>query len=202
MSERVDAGGGRLRDSEPPVVSAGGWDPPADLAYGEKLELLRSYLQASGLRTMVETGLYNGRGSGMELADLLDTYYIIDVSEEQIVAAIKQGYTDVWTGDSGVLMPGVLASLHKPAFFWLDAHLVSTEDEPNASPLLAELAAIVAWPHATTSTVLIDDVRLMARKGWPSLEQVLAVCESVWSCTVARDVLRCVPREGVMQVHV
>jgi len=75
------------------------WNPPADLAYADKILVLRDYAQRYGLRTMVETGLYGGRGSGMEMRDLIDRYEVIDSDLDQCLAASNAG-AKVWYGDS------------------------------------------------------------------------------------------------------
>jgi hypothetical protein len=171
------------------------WEPQADLAYGQKIELIRSYLMSTGLRTMVETGLYNGNGSGMQLQDLLDTYIVCDISPEQCEAARAKGFTAV-EGDSGYSMPSVLAQLSGPAFFWLDAHLVSEQDEPNYSSVMGELDAILAWEHHRASTILIDDLRMMGREGWPTVEAVRVTVGNVWVREETSDVMRLTPRES------
>ncbi len=169
------------------------WEPEADLSYGAKLEVIRRHLQAYGLRTMIETGLYNGQGSGMQMLDLLDSYVVIDTDRAQCEVAETRGAT-AYLGDSGEVLADLLPTLGRPALFWLDAHLVATSDEENSSPLLAELDAILAWPHHRESVILVDDIRMMGRPGWPTLEHVRVKVGNAWVREERDDVLRLLPR--------
>jgi hypothetical protein len=168
------------------------------LSHAEKVELLGQYLTDSQARVLVETGLYGGGGSGMNFVDRIGQYIILDMDEGNCRIA-KENFPDalVVCGDSGTTLPGVLARLHVPALFWLDAHLVVDIDETEAldewpCPLLPELAAIAAWEHGAASTVLIDDIRLLGSYGWPSRGDVLGAC-SGWALAEAHDIIRLTP---------
>ena len=167
-------------------------------SHGDKVDLIGRYLADSGRRVMVETGLYGGGGSGMNFVDRLDLYVILDMDAENcLTARANFPAAVVVSGDSGKTLPGLLERLHVPALFWLDAHLVADIDETAAldkwpCPLLDELAAIHAWPHAYTSTILIDDVRLFGSYGWPNRADVLAACHG-WQLAEADDILRLTP---------
>ena len=119
----------------------------------------------------------------------------MEANDASAAIARARGF-DVRTGDSAYLLPMLLASRNGPAFFWLDAHLVEEAYEENSSPLDAELAAILAWPHAAGSVVLIDDVRMMGREGWPAVRGVLEqayVRPGHWAMEVKDDILRLTP---------
>lgn len=159
-----------------------------------KVQVLRDYLQKTGLRTLVETGLYEGAGSGGGCIDLLDSLVIIDISPENCDKA-GRNYPSarVIQGDSAEVLPAILPDLG-PALFWLDAHYVvdyDTEDvlDKYPVPLIRELSAIVSWQHAPQSVVLVDDVRLFGAYGWPTLDDVLALADR-WNATVKDDILR------------
>lgn len=170
------------------------WNPPADLTYSAKLDVIRSYLeQMPRPRTMIETGLYAGNGSGMQMGVLLDTYIALDIDPEQVASAQARGYTAV-AGDSADTLAGVLATVSGPALFWLDAHLVSEYDEENASSLMGELDAILAWPHHATSVVLIDDLRMCGRQGWPTVQEIRDKVGDIWQREEAADIMRLTPR--------
>lgn len=173
------------------------WNPAADLTYPAKIEVLRDYARRFELRTLVETGLYNGRGSGMELRDVVNTWIVLDVDEEQVAQAISvHGATDGFIGDSGTRMGYMLADLEEPALFWLDAHAVTEDRDANSSPLAAELRAILSWLHADNSVVLIDDVRMMGLPGWPTKDEVVELVRDTWAVVSLDDILRCTPRGG------
>jgi hypothetical protein len=173
------------------------------LTQAGKVDLLRSY--ANGYETFIETGIYNGHGSGHEMLDLFPRVMMLDQSLENCMQARRPLQVLTFPGDSGLMLPHVLARVEEPCLFWLDAHLVAEYDGEAAMhespcPLLAELRAILAWEHAAASTVLIDDVRLMGEEpGWPALDEVIEVCfngslANTWIGKSADDVLRLTPR--------
>ncbi len=147
---------------------------------------------------LVETGVYAGDCAALHLG--FPETWVIDIDpgncatvKDRVPAAM------VVCGDSGEKMPEVLDLIPYPALFWLDAHYVGdTYDPPDILlkhpvPLLAELDAILAWPHAAGSTVLVDDVRLFGSPGWPRGSDVHHRLE-LWTVTQADDILRAVPR--------
>jgi hypothetical protein len=169
------------------------------LTQAGKVALLRSY--AAGYSTFIETGIYNGHGSGHEMTDLFPRIHMLDLDVENCMAARRPPQILCYPGDSGANLPAVLEYVREPAMFWLDAHLVAEYDgeaalHENPCPLLAELRAILAWEHAVKSTVLIDDVRLMGvEPGWPTLNEVLGqTAGERWTPAEADDVLRLTPR--------
>jgi hypothetical protein len=79
----------------------------------------------------------------------------------------------VHEGDSAAVLPRILDSLDQPTLFWLDAHPCSDRSVRDAPvPLLAELAAI-AGHRVEGHVILIDDMRLMGRAGYPDKEELL-----------------------------
>ncbi len=174
------------------------WNPEADLAYADKGKVLRDYFDRYGPFTfVVETGIWNGHGSCEQFQTEAEVV-AIEVDDERAALGRANGI-DCRTGDSAALLPQLLASRNKPALFWLDAHLVAEADEPNHSPLMDELAAIREWRHASGSVLLIDDVRMMGRDGWPSAKQVidyLAERCPWWDRELRDDILRAVPGNG------
>lgn len=173
------------------------------LGMAEKRVVIRDHLVWYGLTTMVETGLYQGRGSGMEMRDVVSTLYLIDNDPRNCEGArANDPAAVVIEGSSDTVLPGLLALLPSPALFWLDAHSwVGDEfgDDPPPSPLLAELDAILGWPHAAQSVVLIDDLRQMAdqplvQPGWPSLADLRLKAGDVWVSDERDDILRLTPR--------
>jgi hypothetical protein len=142
---------------------------------------------------IVETGLYNGNGSGMQMLDLIDRYIAIDIDPRQCEAAQGKGAI-AYVGDSAEVLPRILTLLHRPALFWLDAHLVAEAGQVNSSSLMGELDAILAWPHHRESVILIDDLRMMGREGWPSVEHVRVRVANSWIREEREDIMRLTPR--------
>lgn len=63
-------------------------------------------------------------------------------------------------GDSGVLVPQVVAQLDRPALFWLDAGYYGVDlTKGDLSRLLTELRAILSSP-VRDHVVLMDDARM------------------------------------------
>lgn len=165
----------------------------------DKHAMVHSYAQP--YRVLVETGLCNRQGATITHAAEFRCY-AIDLQRENVTAAREAG-VQAFEGDSALLLPQLLARLKEPACFYLDAHCVSEAGEEDTSPLLAELAAILDWPYAEESTVLIDDLRMMGRDGWPSVEDVRRAMRfqvggglviSVWHREERDDVMRLTPR--------
>ena len=162
-----------------------------------KSELVAGYAARYGFSTLIETGLYNGSGTGMRLDRLalgIAAYFALDNNVANIIAAER---TDPGAlclfGDSGETLPALLAALEAPALFWLDAHTNTEIGDPIAgTPLGGELLAIRAWDHGAASVVLIDDARLIDGPGWPTMRVVRALA-SPWTFELADDVIRLTP---------
>ncbi len=169
------------------------WNPEADLTYAAKQEVLRDYFNRYQPHAVVETGLYNGQGSSYQFIGQA-TVIVCDLRQEWCDQAEREGVSRAVAGDTRDTFATVLQLLTGPALFWLDSHLVVEAEEENDSPLESELAALLSWEHAAGSVVLIDDVRMMGLSGWPVVEDVVLMCEPVWSVEVRDDIVRCVPR--------
>jgi len=145
-----------------------------------KHELLRSYGRRFGLRTLVETGTYLGDTVAALRGDF-DRIVSVELSEELHRRARRRFAgargVELVQGDSGVVLPAVLAGIDEPCLFWLDGHYSAGITARGAldSPVVAELEAIFARGidgHA----VLIDDARCFdGSPGWPSLEELRAL---------------------------
>ncbi len=169
-----------------------------------KADVLTDYAARYPRRVLIETGLWEGWGTGMRIdrtALGIELYAVIDFDPVNCekAEALETGAA-VWCGDSGEMMPFVLRYLDVPAIFWLDAHLNEEYDgrQERMCPLLDELAAIRAWPHAAESVVLIDDIRLFGEPGWPTREELATLLHvdvqpPRWWVEESADILRCTP---------
>lgn len=159
----------------------------------QKVELIQGYLaRRPDLRVGIETGLWNGTGSLDKIHGLRSTI-VIDIDPENCRLA-EPSYSRVILGDSAVQLAKLLdldygGAVREPALFWLDAHKLEEYDGEDSCPLLDELRAIVAWPHASRSVVLIDDVRLLTDRasGYPTPAQVGEVIEGIGWLTESND---------------
>ena len=169
------------------------WNPEADLSYTEKQAVLREYFDAFRPAVVIETGLYNGNGSSYQFHGEAEIA-VFDISEEQCRIALQRGATYAIGGDTRDSFAQFLALVTRPALFWLDSHAVVDVEEENDSPLMEELDAIQAWPHARESVVLIDDMRMMGLPGWPTVEHVRAKVAGWWTRSEEADIMRLTPR--------
>jgi predicted O-methyltransferase YrrM len=140
-----------------------------------KHALLREQARRHRLRVLVETGTYMGE-TAWALRREFEHVETIELEPTLVrLARVRFARTRgvrVHEGDSASVLPGVLASLDRPALFWLDAHPCTDRAASDAPvPLLTELAAIAAHP-VEGHVVLIDDMRLMGNPGFPRADEL------------------------------
>lgn len=155
-----------------------------------KVEILRETARTHRLTTMIETGLWNGRGSGMALRDdgTIATYYALDIQPDNCALGKREcPAATIVCGDSRWTLPTVLSQLAGPALIWLDAHWLEPTEGFTTCPLLWELACI-----PNHHTVLIDDIRLMGWPGYPTLTE-LHKFAARWNVQVFEDIMRLTP---------
>ena len=168
-----------------------------------KHRIILQHARLHGLRTLVETGTFQGDTVAACL-DAFDDIYSIELSHDlfEQVAERFAGVPRVhlFEGDSGIVLPQLLeTTVDGPALFWLDGHFCFGESAGGAAdpPVGKELAAVLRHPvHG--HVVLIDDARFFGhRKGYPSLAQIrslVAAARPASDVTVADDIIRIVLR--------
>ncbi|MGB4032095.1 MAG: hypothetical protein WBK94_07575 [Tenuifilaceae bacterium] len=113
---------------------------------------------AGSVRTIVETGTYDGRTT-LALADMADTVHTIEIDAVRYAEAREalRACPNVIThhGRSQDVLRAILPTLDKPCLYWLDAHW---RDE---NPLLAEIELIAA--HDPSPILAIHDMRVPNR---------------------------------------
>lgn len=179
----------------PPGLSPGG------AAAFDKSGLLREYVGRYRCPTLIETGLYNGAGSGMPIkaAGVVSRYIAIDWQRENVEHARGLGF-EAYCGDSAEVLASLLTEhldIESPALFWLDAHALDEgEGSPQVCPLLGELDAIIASRYARSSVVLIDDLWGMGSlHGWPTMDELRERVDAAgcWDRDEAGGVMRLTP---------
>jgi hypothetical protein len=177
-------------------------EPPPDPTLPPEVRraILQAYGKQYGLRLFVESGTANG-DTPAYLAPFFDHLWTIERDGRLFALAVERFMgTNVTPlhGDSGQLLPGLLAQLDRPALFWLDGHRCGGESGPDDTPLLDELAAIFVSP--LRHVVLIDDARLlggMSHYGewdWPHIDVVRAMAEAAgYTFEMDDDIIRLVP---------
>lgn len=163
--------------------------PHADrLPAHAKRELLRSTALSQGLRTLIETGTYEG-----ETVYWLRGYFdrIVTIEREprlhELACRRLAPYRniEVLQGDSVTVLPSIIESLQAPALFWLDSHGCTTKSATGGSPAARELDMILDRP--LRHVVLIDDARLLGGEGWPTLDDLRGIAFAHGRDLEARD---------------
>ncbi len=174
---------------------------PEPLPGAAKRAVLLEHAARHGLRTFVETGTLKG-DTVYALLPRFDRLVTIEIEPARVAAARRrfadEARVEVLEGDSGVVLPRVVAGLREAALFWLDGHFTAAGagDPANPCPVSAELESVLVAP-VRGHVVLIDDARLFdGTGGYPALDDVRRwVCECrpdlAWS--VERDIIRLVP---------
>lgn len=139
-----------------------------------KRKTLLENAQQFGLRTLVETGTRYG-DTPFTLWRSFDQIVSIELDHalhEQAKERLrKHSHITLLEGDSGDLIPAVLANIAEPALFWLDAHYSGgvTARGDLDSPVSKELDAIFDH-HVTGHVILIDDAKdFTGQGGYPEL---------------------------------
>jgi hypothetical protein len=167
-----------------------------------KRRILLSYLRSHGLTHFVESGTHLGDTLATIAADPAIRCTSIEL-EPRLFAAARERFSaypnvEVLQGDSGSLMPQVVAGLDGPALFWLDGHYSAAETAQGDrdTPISAELAAILASP-IPGHVILIDDVHCFeGRHDYPHLDELLAAMRRLdrFRIEVSADIVRLSPR--------
>lgn len=166
-----------------------------------KRVMLRRTAQEHGLRVLIETGTFRG-DTVMALRRDFDRIVSVELSPELHAKAVRQTRhqhnAELLLGDSGEVLPGVLATLHQPALFWLDAHYSGgvTALGDRVSPISSELDVILG--HAVRGhVVLVDDAREFhdsARSGYPGAEVIAAAARQYnYAMSEKHDIFFLVP---------
>lgn len=169
-----------------------------------KAEVIRTLAKQFGISTFVETGTWHGDMVAAQLKHF-EHIHSIELGEELHQAA-KEKFTDsdnvkLLQGNSSEVLPILLARIHEPVIFYLDAHwsggdTVRMSDELH-TPIRQELEAI--FGHGVRGHVtLVDDARaFLGTNGWPTideLEQLVANERPEMSFEIVDDVIRITPK--------
>jgi hypothetical protein len=140
-----------------------------------KENMIRSYAHKYHLGVFVETGTYLGIMVNA-LRNDFQKLYSIELSEILYRRAVKIFADDrkinIRLGDSGVVLPQVVAELTEPALFWLDGHYSGgvTGKADIETPIMRELEHVFNHP-IKKHVILIDDARLfIGERDYPTFE--------------------------------
>lgn len=167
-----------------------------------KRMVLAEYMRTYRLKHFVETGTHLGD----TLADMAHNPSIQVSSIELDGAyfnAAKQRFSkyrnvSLLHGDSGALMPAIVAQLKEPALFWLDGHYSggNTGKGELDTPVSAELEVVLQSP-VEGHVILIDDARCFnGTHDYPQLDQLIETIRhnGRYQIEVSTDIIRLTPR--------
>ena len=147
-----------------------------------KLFAIRRLQQEFKCSTFIETGTYKGdmlfalKNDFKELisVELSDFYYKNAVEKFRHNSNVK-----LFFGDSGEIMPKIIAGLNEPALFWLDGHFSSgnTAKGELDCPIYGELLGIFLSPYP--HILLIDDARCFnGTNDYPTIQDLKSFIET------------------------
>lgn len=175
-------------------------NPDGTLDWRERVKIIQSYARRSGYRIFVETGT----GEGATLSLLLDDFnllYSIELGDELYRSCVQRFRHSpkviLFHGDSGEMLPHVLARLDAPAVFWIDSHYCGNVRGKVDTPVREELVAVLRF--ATRPLILIDDARLFGTDpAYPTVdwirETVLLESRDGHAFALEEDVMRIIPQ--------
>jgi hypothetical protein len=167
-----------------------------------KQTVVKRYAKQFRTQTLVETGTYYG-----EMIDAMHNLFknVISVElGEQLYSQALQRFSDypnvvILHGDSGELMPRIIANLTGPTLFWLDGHFSEgiTARGVLRTPIIQELHAILAAPMSQ-HVVLVDDARCFdGTNDYPTqaqLRELVAEYRPEYSFCSQDDIIRILPK--------
>ena len=145
-----------------------------------KRRMILDALRSRDLRTVVETGTFLG-----DTTYFLSSrgYRVVTIEVDPRLANLARARFDgddhvqAVEGDSGTLMPELIAKLDQPVLFYLDGHYsgTGTGKGEHETPVVKEVEAILAGAR-DGSFVIIDDARCFgAWPDFPPLAEFLAL---------------------------
>jgi hypothetical protein len=147
----------------------------------------------------IETGTYKGKMVYSVIPYIKEIYSIeLDPRHHENAARRFAGYPNIHIlpGQSGEVLPGVLAKINQPCLFWLDAHWSggSTAKTDIETPVMQELECILNHKMASDHVILIDDARCFTGEHdyptLPALRRFVLDLHQDWTCQVKDDIIR------------
>jgi len=171
---------------------------PVPAPHAVKQAIVKEYEAKYRLPVFIETGTYMG-----EMIDAVLNLFPKIISIEfdlKLAQRAKNKYSSmrhvtILQGDSGTLLPELLAGIKEPCLFWLDAHYSGgvTGQADSETPIVKEIKAILEHP-CSNHVILIDDAReFTGNNNYPTLEelrQLLKDSRNDWRMKVDADVIR------------
>jgi hypothetical protein len=177
------------------------------LRHGPIAQFVTHLKSRFNLSTLIETGTYEG-DSTIYAAEIFDRVVTIDIRSDyqEETEARCSGHQNIEfkKGDTREVLGEIVASLDRPALFWLDAHAAAgLFGEQDDWPVLDELEIINRSPMM--HYVLIDDAHCCLPQSpypaCPTFEDIQAkATEGGYACRICHDVIAMVPRSEAQEL--
>lgn len=166
-----------------------------------KQRIIHEYHEKYPYDVFVETGTYLGEMVEAQKSRFRAVYSIelgLDLFKNAQRRFRRYANVKIIHGDSGEVLPALLAAMRHPAIFWLDGHFSAgiTAKGPKECPVMEELQAILTEdcpPHV----ILIDDARCFnGQHDYPSLDELkefVKVRNQNFRLEVNHDIIRILP---------
>jgi len=141
-----------------------------------KRSILFSLAREHGINVLVETGTYLGETADYALQSFKEVHSIeVDKRLHERAKRLfgNRDGASFHLGDSGILLPEIVAKLKGPAVFWLDGHFSShvTGRGHEDTPIEKELKTVLESPFLHVAVV--DDARMFGTDpAYPTLDKV------------------------------
>jgi len=171
---------------------------PVPAPHAVKQMINKHYAAKYKPHVFVETGTYMG-----EMIDSVLNLFprIISIEfDPELAKRAKNKFSSsphvtILQGDSGEILPKLLAEINEPCLFWLDAHYSGgvTGQADSETPIIREIKTILDHP-CSDHVILIDDAReFTGSKDYPTLEelrQIIGQKRKEWRMVVDADIIR------------
>ncbi len=174
---------------------------PAPPPHIVKQRAILDYQKEYAVSAFVETGTYLGNMIEAQKANFQEIHSVElgkDLHEKALKRFENDTHVKLWLGDSGKVLPKIVATLNKSAIFWLDGHYsggVTAQGEKDC-PIYEELKAILS-DSPNKHIILIDDARCFVGEGdYPTVDALKKYVSDNYtkdfSCEVNDDIIRLV----------
>ena len=180
------------------LAKSGNLTPPP---YEVKRSTILLYARFFQIDTFVETGTYLG-DTVSAVSHEFSRIYSIELQPSLYEQAMRRfanfDHIHIINGDSGQILPEILAQNQNPCLFWLDGHYSggNTGRGTKDTPIVEEMQCILSH-GIERHVVLIDDARLFTGAGdYPSLGKVKSIVARGFpthAFDVRNDIIRVCP---------
>ncbi len=164
-----------------------------------KQQVVIDYIKRFRPEVFIETGTYKGK-MVYAVMPYVDTIYSIELDSAHCQKARRRfagyPYIHIIQGQSGEVLPKLLANINKSCLFWLDAHYSggSTAQGPQDTPIMQEVRCVLSHPRSDEHIILVDDARCFVGKNdYPTIEELsnfILSRKPSWSFELENDIIR------------